>query len=140
MQALTLQRYRDAVRLYIDFLNKHSFFPQEAAEHDDLLVERKNSDNLTKAQFETLIAAVEFAHPPFKGRLPWSKAVLAGWNVSHKAQHTVPMPEGPCFLVASHFASDGHARLAVGLLLQRRAGLRPSKMLQREAWDFSLPG
>ena len=59
----TVERYQQAVGLYIKFLSDNGFGPTCAAEHDDLMVEFKNAEKLSKAQFESLVAGVEFAQP-----------------------------------------------------------------------------
>ena len=102
-------------------------------------MEFKCDTNPSKANMEGLVAAVELVQPRFKGRLLWSRACLAGWAVTHKARHTVPLCRGPAHLMAAHLASFGVYKAAVGLLIQQALGLRPSELLDLRASDATLP-
>ena len=135
----TLERNQQAVGLYIKFLSDNGFGPTCAAEHDDLMVEFKSAEKLSKAQFESLVAGVEFAQPQMKGSFPWSRAVLSGWATRVQAKHTVPLSSGPAHLISAHLAALNHARLGVGMLLQQHLGLRPSEMLGLTPEDITLP-
>ena len=113
--------------------------PDTAEAWDDSLGEYKNSCLPSKAQFENLVAAVEFFFPRYRSQLKLSKAIVAGWSVSYVAKHTVPLTRAPAILIAAHFASFGMPRLGIGLLLQRELGLRPREMLSLATHDISLP-
>lgn len=64
----------------------HSFlvvcFPEAsgAEEVEDALMEYKQQGTLKKADFECLIAALEFANPTWKRRMQWARAVRRGWH------------------------------------------------------------
>ena len=102
-------------------------------------MEFKNDRLPKKAEFEMLVASVEFLFPRYKGELGWSRQVLAGWSIHHIPQHTVPLSSGPAHLIAIHMASLGAPRLGAGLLTQQHLGLRPNEMLSLERRDVSLP-
>ncbi len=57
----------------------------------------------------------------------------------HVTKHTVPLCRGPAALLAVNLASEGHARLGFGIVLQQRLGLRPSEMLSILPEDVVLP-
>ena len=116
--------------------NLNPLFPEEL---DDLMMEYKVDENITKSNFEALVAATEFVFPAWRGKLAWCRASLTGWKVSHETQHTTPLPRALAFLVASHLAARGNQRLAVGLVVQQAAGLRPSELLALIKEDVSLP-
>jgi hypothetical protein len=105
------------------------FDPATGEEMDDLIIEYKNEKALSKANFELLLASVEFVLPRFKGSLAWCRAVSKGWSVSHQTKHSTPMGKGPAHLVATHMAAMGHSRLGLGMCIQQQQGLRPSEML-----------
>ena len=47
------------------------------------MVDWKNGEFVRKSEFEQAVAAVEMFFPRFKGKLLWSKAVIAGRSVTH---------------------------------------------------------
>ena len=120
-------------------MDDHLYAPFEAEEFDDMLVEYKNSALPSKSEFETTVSAVEFMFPRFKGRLLWSLMVITGWSAVHIPKHTVPLAEAQAFLVAVHFCAARFPRLAVGMMLQQKLGLRPSEMLALTTDCISLP-
>ena len=120
-------------------MDDNGYLPHEAEEFDDMFVEFKNATFCTKSEFEATIASVEFVFPRFKGKLGWSRMCLNGWNVVHIPRHTVPLAESQGFLIAVHFCSLRFPRLAVGMLLQQKLGLRPSEMLALTTESVSMP-
>ena len=136
---LSIDRYRKCLRLFLGYIIKSGFVINDVAELDDLLVEWKNHDSVSKSNFEGAVACVEMALPAAKHHLPWSRAVVKAWSVSHVARHTIPLCEGPCILIACHLASRGHGRLGAGMVLQQALGLRPSEVLGLQAVDVMLP-
>ncbi len=133
------KRYRKSVVPFCLWLSECDVCPVGPELWDDALVEWKNSRSISKSDFEGAVAGIEFLFPRFRGKLAWSRAVIAGRSVVHVPKHTVPMTWRPCTYIAAHFCSDGRSRLAFGLLLQRRLGLRPSEMLALQPEDCSLP-
>ena len=116
--------------------------PRTPEEWDDALVEWKQSNRVSKAEFETCRASLEFFNPRLRGQLKWAAAVTGGWNAEHVPKHTVPMCRGPAALISAHLSSAGHPRLGIGVSLQNRTGLRPSELLGIKARHvlFPLPG
>ena len=141
MSDTTRQRYRAAVKPFVEWMLDYGLVPVMAEEYDDLLVEFKNSEegSLTRSQFTKLVSAIEWVFPHFKGRLSWSHAVLAGWQTGESTRHTVPLSVHQAVLVAVHLCSRGLARLAVALLLQCELGLRSCELLALRKEDISLP-
>jgi hypothetical protein len=129
VKPLTLSIYRKTILPFVLWLQQHKFAPATGDEMDDLIIEYKNELALSKANFELLIAAVEFVLPRFKGSLAWCRAVSKGWSVSHNTKHSTPMGKGPAHLLATHLAAMGHARLGLGMCVQQQQGLRPTEML-----------
>ena len=117
----------------------YGFNPSEVEEWDDLLVEYKNSAKIGRPAFEQLVASVEHVFPRFRRRLMWSHAVLQGWHIATAVKHAVPLGQGPAALVASTWACQGLFRLALGLLVQAKQGLRPSEMLRLKPIDITPP-
>ena len=120
-------------------MDENGYSPYEAEEFDDMLVEFKNSTLCSKSEFESTVASVEFLFPRFKGKLGWSRMCINGWNVIHVPKHTVPLSESQAFLLAVHFCAARFPRLAVGMLLQQKLGLRPSEMLELTTESCSMP-
>lgn len=135
----TLQRYRDALRPFVAFLLENHFNPVDASEFDDLFVEFKHEHTPRRAAFEATVAALEFAAPPLKGHLPWSRAVLSGWHISDPIHHTVPMLRAPARFLCCHMAALGRPRVGAGMVLQRELGLRPGEAVGVRPDDVTLP-
>ncbi len=72
------------------WLKMHDFKPYFAEEIDDLLVEYKQLEGLTKSQFESLVAAVEFVFlrwrsPPFRQSRRADSGCAGGRSPSDRA-------------------------------------------------------
>ena len=132
-------RCKRSIVKYLDYLMRNKFNPETWEEHDDLMVEYKIEENITKSEMEALVAGFELVFPRAKGSLVWSRACLAGWSVVHNPKHTVPLCRGPAHLMAAHMAALGSARGGAALLLQQELGLRPSEILSLRPADVSLP-
>ncbi len=135
----SLRRYRKSVQAFTLWLAECEIWPSGPDQWDDALVEWKNARPVAKAEFEACVAGVEFLFPRFRGKLSWAHAVISGWSVVHTPHHTVPLEYRPCRYLAATLCSEGHSKLAFGMLLQRELGLRPSEMLQILPEDISLP-
>lgn len=137
---VTLCRYQAAAKLVCEWCDQVGLVPNDVEEWDDLLIEFKNSwPDISKSKFTTLVAAVEFYFPRFRGQLQWSHAALRGWSLAHPTKHTVPLMRSQAALVGLHVASLGFPRLLGGLLLQQRKGLRPGELLALRHEDVVLP-
>ena len=139
VQASTHKRYRQRVGAFCSWLIQNSYYPDTPIQFDDMIMEWKVDTNPSKADFENLLAAVEFVLPRIKGKLQISRACAAGWARVHRARHTVPCTRQLAHLLACHLCAAGRHRLAVGLLVQQELGLRPNEMLCLLAGDVSLP-
>ena len=135
----TLRRYRQVVLAFHSFLVM--FFPEVsgAEEVEDALMEYKQQGSLKKSDFESLIAALEFANPTWKRRMQWARAAQRGWAIEHQTRHTVPLSRRLACLFAIYMVGLGAERLAIAMLVQRELGLRPSEILAVESKDVSLP-
>ena len=134
-----MTRYQKGLQKFLEFITRRSFYFNSIGQLDDLLAEWKHCDFISKSEFEATIAAVEMALPSAKHHLPWSRQIVAAWNVTHVARHTVPLSEGPAVLLACCMSSRNHAKLGAGLILQQALGLRPSEILGIEFDDALLP-
>jgi hypothetical protein len=130
INAVSLARYRHYCIPFVTWLRQFAMNPTSAEEFDDLLVEFKNcSKDMTKSKFETLVVAVEFIFPRFRGRLCWAHAVITGWSFSQEIKHTVPMTRGPATLIGVIISSAGFPRAGAAVIIQQARGLRPSELL-----------
>ena len=127
---ITITRYRKVASLFALWCFSVSIYPEDSESWDMALVEYKNSVDISKANFETLVATLEFVFPRYRRQFLWAKSILKGWNVSHVTRHTVPMTRGPAALFACCMATMGFARLGIALLLQQNQGHRPGETLQ----------
>ena len=139
IQDSSTKKYRRALMPFIAHLVDHGFCPATSLEFDDLIVEFKNDQRITKSHMENLVAAVEHVLPTFKGQLVWSHTVLSSWSATYVTEHTVPMCALPAAYIAAHMAADGHPRLGASLILQQALGLRPSEILGVQANDAVMP-
>ena len=107
------------------------YFPdvEGGSDIDDAMLEFKAGERPSKAQFEALVAGIEATLPRLKGRIPWARAALSGWQVTHTPRHTVPMTRTVGQWFAVHFVGLGHERIAAGIMVQRAVALRPSELL-----------
>ena len=137
----TLLTYRNQVGRFTTWAIARGEDPVESEEWDELLVLYKNlqREEVTKAQFISLLAGVEFFMPRLKNRLTWSHSVVAGWNIGSAIKHTVPLGKLPSKLMAVRMGLDGTPKLAVGLVLQTHTGLRPSEMLALRPEHVQFP-
>ena len=135
----TLKKYRRATVAFAAFVGDYFPWIDTAAEYDDALAEFKDLHRPRKSDFETLVAAVEWRFPQFKGHLPWARTIIKGWGIEHTPHHTVPMSRGHARLWAAWLVSLGAERLAIALLVQRELGLRPSEVLGLRGADVALP-
>ena len=103
----TLKRYRQVVVAFHCFLML--FFPMAEGVEDveDALMEYKQRETLSKGDFESLVAALEFSNPSWKRKMNWARAVLRGWAISHQTRHTVPMSRLLCCLMAIFMVGAG---------------------------------
>ena len=109
----------------MEWLLRHGFRPCYAHEWDDLVVDFKNLQKVSRSQFGQLVSSIEFFFPRFKGQLVWSRAVLSGWDFSSSIKHAVPLGKGLVHVYCVHLASAGHPRLGFGMVLQLAKGMRP---------------
>ena len=137
----SLKSYRRALAPFTEWLVAESCFQREGWEWDNALADYKHEkeEELTHSKFSTLISAVEFFLPRLKGELGVSHAIVNGWRISHTARHTVPMGFAAASVAACFLAVAGKPRLALGLLLQSRTGMRPGEMLALRREDLSFP-
>ena len=124
----TVVRYRKALVPFVTWLQNKGISPQGAQQWDDFLVEWKGATKPSKAGFETTVSAFEFFFPRYRGQCRWCKDCIKGRAYAHNPRHTVPLGRKPSNLFACDLANQGLARMAVGVLLQLRRGMRPSEV------------
>ena len=127
------------MRLFVHWCESHGVSPGDPCELDDLLVEWKNSGTVSKAQFQTALAAAELAIPSAKGHLTWARSVCTDWEVIAPVAHHAPLPKELAILIGVIMSACGFGRLGAGLIIQQRRGLRPSELLRLRAQDIMLP-
>ena len=117
----TLAKYRCAGAKFLEWLERYGFEPESVEEFDDLLVDYKNSEKVTRAHFEQVVAAVEFAFPRYRGGLAWAHAVLRGWHVAGQTKHATPLGRGPAAWIGATWASQGEFRLGLAVFVPSSA-------------------
>ena len=138
-QPPTIKAYRKAVASFAQWCSSHGVVPNDPGELDDLMVEWKNAAGIAKTTFANALAGAELAIPPAKGMLTWSRSVLNDWEVVSPVHHHAPLPQDLALLIAVIMSALGYARLAAGLVIQQRRGLRPSELLKLRGKDVLLP-
>ena len=68
VSAITLDRYRQAAKLFVGFCLEFDLSPVSALDFDEALIECKVAKNPKKAALENLVAAVEFFSHVFEAR------------------------------------------------------------------------
>ena len=139
VQPKTLHEYRRAALPFVNFLRRRGYAPTTAWEWDDLVVEWKNAEVVSRYNFSNCVAAIEFFFPRYRGKLSWAHAVASGWAVCSEVRHTIPLCSGPAHLMAAHFCALRLFRLGFGLLFQSARGTRPGEMLGIRRRDVVLP-
>ena len=136
---VSLGRYRAAAATFAAWCATMELDPWTCEDWDNAIIAYKNATQPRKAALETLIAAVEFYFPRFKHHLIHARAALDGRARTYIPKHHVPMGRASASLAACHIASMGHTRLAGGLVVQQRRGLRPGELLGLVGNDIVLP-
>lgn len=112
---------------------------QDIEEVDELLVEWHESNNVTKGNFQSAVAAVELLLPDAKRNLPWCYAVISGNARNVPVVHKLPMPRSLKSCIVIQLGNLGEHRMGAGLWIQWAKGLRPSEVLKIQPEDVLLP-
>ena len=91
----TLATYRAAALKFVNWLEENGYVPDGPEQWGDLLVEYKNDAQLTKCNFEYVVAAVEFVFPRLRRRLAWSHSVIDAWRTAAEVKHAPPLGRAP---------------------------------------------
>ena len=94
-----------------------------------MLIEWKRLKSPSKSQFEQCVAAVEFFHSRFQGRLKAAHAAIKGWSIEHQPNHKILAGSDLTAWLGAQMAARGRPRIGYGINLQQRLGLRPSELL-----------
>ncbi|CAK0789982.1 unnamed protein product [Prorocentrum cordatum] len=139
VQPETLLTYRKRAAEFYQWCAAEGAHTWSPDEWGDTIMEYKASVDLLKSHFTSLLAAIEFKFPRLKGRLCRCHAALRGWELEHQTKHTVPMVSTAQAFVSARLSALGEPRLAIGLMLQGKIGMRPSEMLGIVASDLVFP-
>ena len=135
----TLARYRSAAANFSHWCSEHAHNPWYAHEWDEAVIEWKNLANPPKSSIELTVAAVEFFFPRFIGRWVFAREALDGIRRVYTPNHHTSCGRAPTALPAIYVASMGHPRLAGGIVLAQRRGLRPAELIRIMPKDIFLP-
>lgn len=140
MRTASVKQYMMVIGRFVAWCLLWGLFPELPFEYDDLLVEyQASSPQVTKSEFNTLIAAIERLLPIMRGELVTARAVAASWTVAFEARHAVPLELVWGTLIAYHLCEIGLPTVAALLVIQCGIGLRPSEALRLRASDLILP-
>ena len=138
--ARTLARYRkeiDAFLVFVEaFPNPMIDTPEEL---DHMLFYYRDEVALSRSKHNTLIAAIEFHIPRWKGQLIDPKQALKRRQISEATKHTVPFTTGTSILFAAHMSNRNSPRMGAGLIIQTETGLRPSELLSLTPETVHIP-
>ena len=135
----TLVVYRRALTQFMHWIEAYNLVFETPYEVDDLLVEWRFQEQISKAVFAHAVSAVEIAVPTLKGQLSWSHAIMRDLVLATPSVHHIALPWKVALVIAVCFAAAGFGRLGAGLLLQQSRGLRPNEMLQLRREDILVP-
>ena len=141
IKPITMKEYKRQTARFVNWLDGRGYAWDEFWELDLFIVFYKQSNlaAVSKGDFQTLVAAIEFAMPPVKGHLAWTHAALEGWGVAEGVRHTIPLPDPLMLVIAATWWTAGRPRIGMGIAIQKRTGLRPSELLALRARDILLP-
>ena len=138
-KAQTIASYQREAQHFLKWCSWHGVCFNSPGELDDLMVEFKNSANISKQQFAYLISAVYLLFPHHKGAFAWSNSILKDWETLHTPLHHHAMSQPAAVLIAFYLAIHDSARMGAGVMVQQAAGLRPSELLGLMSDDVTLP-
>ena len=103
----TLLRYKTSLTVFVKYLASVGRNPGSIEELDACVVDYKQSDSLTRAKLEGLIAALEFFLPQSRGGYAWAKRVAKGLAIAQPVKHTCPLTLAPGKLIAIKIVQTG---------------------------------
>ena len=108
IKPITMKEYKRQTARFVNWLDGRGYAWDEFWELDLFIVFYKQSNlaAVSKGDFQTLVAAIEFAMPPVKGHLAWTHAALEGWGVAEEAgaEAGVDLPPDEIFLARAKSA------------------------------------
>ena len=123
------ERYGKALQQFLSFLEgSHVTEPADAEDADLRTMEFRSEACVTRSKHQTLVSAVEFFLPRWKGQLSTCREALKGKLLVDPIQHTVPMTPDCANLFSARLASEGKPRAACAPVIQTATGLRPSEL------------
>ena len=128
---ITLRRYRKELDRFLVFIEDRldAHIIETPEDLDDMIFHYRDDVALSRTRHITLIAAIEFHIPRWKGQLIDSKQAVKGRQRQDPTKHTVAFTLGIALLFACHIAHRDRPRLGAGLVIQVQTGLRPSELL-----------
>lgn len=125
---------------FVHFLTDTDRHQIEQVEDMDEAVQKfRDVAMLTKSKHSTLVAAVEFMIPRFKGHLIENRQQFKGRETVNPTEHTVPMTKSLSILFGSRLALKKLPRLGAAIIVQRATGLRSGELLDLVASDVFVP-
>ena len=117
----TLLRYRKAVHFLLDYLNsRHDLTAVNTPDElIDIITQYRDEVELSRANHNTLISALQFHIPRWKSQFTEAKEAIKGRLRLEPVDHTVPFAKGSSILFAGHMSSLNEPRMVGSLLIQR---------------------
>ena len=111
----TLEYYRAAAAMFIQYLDEEQMAPTCAEEYDDLFVEWTHARRPNVGQVRYALAAIEFVYPRLRGKPQESHQRLDSLCRLTPPQHSVPCGRELAALLGAELATQRHARHGLGL-------------------------
>lgn len=135
----TLEKYRRAVRGFVEWCRDRGLDARDDEELDELLNEYLHElffEGKGKALASCTLYGMRLYEPRLKGRLPVSEAALRGFERALPSRPYLPMPWELTVAVAVRLAGDGRWRMAIGVLLAFDCLLRINELLALRREDL----
>ena len=139
LRPASAKAYSDAVQAFVAFVEKQRLPLEFPAEIDRAIVIYGRETRRTRAQMETLVAAIKRGCPGLRRQLSWADSTLKNMLRYSPPVHKVPMMRFVALCIGHRMALDGWPRAGGLLILQVCLGLRPGELLAIRREDI-VPG
>ena len=136
LSSSTVLSYRRAVGTFVSWLSDNRLDFTSVEQLDPLIAAFRAKTEPSRSGFITLVAALTFAWPVAKGRLPWATSLARAYDKLTEIKFTTPLTVPALNLLARNLINRNQWRVALGLVIQFRTGLRPSELLKLRRRDI----
>ena len=135
-------QYAEYYQRYMNFCQEAGLELPPSGKTDDHLAEFMDGlflEGREVAEGEKTLASLEYHHAVLKGKLTRSRKCLRGWRKERPPQSRIPLPKLVVYGVAMIMKSRNQAEMAVKVLLDFDAYLRPGEGVSLRARSVVAP-